>query len=242
MFFIVSTFAVSILSCKKESISVDNTLNNATTNRVTAGTLQTLDLRPGAQDGQDAHVAWKADDPNWAETGNWGSFEELTPFIWTNNGALVKARVYINFIGLSVIPKNAAVVSAKLILYGLSSSLTAPQGNSTYPGSPYNIYGTNKCVVTQVTSKWDESTITWNKQPNYITNDAVAFGPSTSQFNWDAEVDVTKMVKRMVKYPSQNFGFAISLIKEDIYRSLVFGSSEAADVNDRPRLVVEYTL
>lgn len=238
-FFFTIVFTFFLQSCKKET---SNSVSlNAVSKSLVNSTFKTLDLRPGPDNGQDAYVAWKADDAHYA-TVNFNYVPELPPLTWTDGGAVVKQRIYINFVGLSAIPKNAMVTSARLFLYGISSSLNHPEGNSTYPGSNYSGYGTNKCFVAQVTSPWDETTITWNKQPGYTTTNVVSFGPSTSQWNWDAEINVTDIVKNMVKYPNKNFGFGIAQQKEQIYRSLVFGSSEAVNVDDRPRLVVDYTL
>lgn len=235
-FSVVCAALAAMISCKKENIVSRS--STGISNEVAKQTaIKVLDLRPGDQDGQDALVVWREDNPDYANLNN-GSFGELPITAWTNGGNLVKQRVYIQFTGLSAIPRTANVSSAKLYLYGLDNSLNSPQGNSRYPGSPYD--GSNKCVVAQVVDRWDESTITWNKQPGYSTSDFAFFGPSTSQWNWDTEIDVTKMVKRMVKYPRLNNGFAISLQNENIYRNMVFGASEAANENDRPRLVVEY--
>jgi hypothetical protein len=68
------------------------------------------------------------------------------------------------------------------------------------------------------------------------------FGPTTSQWNWDVVYDVIRLVKVMVRAPAFSGGFEIQLIQEDPYRSVIFGSSETDDVNNRPRLVVEYSL
>lgn len=154
-------------------------------------------------------------------------------------GALIKQRAYVKFTGLSAIPRNAKIVSATLYLYGLSSSLNSPQGNSGYLGSPYS--SQNACYLFQVTSPWDETTITWNKQPSFATNNSMIIPPTTTQWNDDAITDVTKMVRVMVRNPALNQGFVIALVNEAIYRSVIYGTSESAEV-DRPRLVVEYQL
>ena len=199
-----------MVACKKEATTFGKTAENSVVNRSQAATLLTLDLRPNADNGQDAYVEWKADQPQTA-TANFNYVPELPVLTWTDGGAVVK--------------------SATLYLYGLSSSLNHPPGNS----------GMNKCYVAQVTSPWDETTITWNTQPGYTTTGIASFGPSTAQWNWDTQADVTNIVKRMVKYPNKNYGFGIALQREQIYNAVIFGSSEAAE-NDRPRLVVEYLL
>jgi hypothetical protein len=239
-FIVISFCILTLASCKKEAAR-SNLISANSSDNVAAGTTQTLDLRPGPDDGQDAYVEWNANDPSAAK-GNYNYVPELPIAAWTVNSSPIKERVYINFAGLSAIPTNAKIISAKLYLYGLSSSLNIVTGNSYYTGSPY--HDLNKCAITRVESrkKWDESTITWNTQPTFSTLDAVVFGPTTSQWNWDVVCDVTRLVKVMVRAPAFSGGFGIQLIQEDPYRSVIFGSSEAADENDRPRLVVEYSL
>jgi hypothetical protein len=238
---IISFFALILFSCKKET-TLNNLVSASNSENVTAGTVtQTLDLRPGPDDGQDAYVEWKADDAAFAKS-NYNYVPELPIAAWTVNSVPIKERIYINFTGLSAIPTNATIISAQLYLYGLPSSTNIITGNSRYQGSPYPY--SNRCIITRVESrkKWDESTITWNTQPTFSTLDAVAFGPTTSQWNWDVLCDVTRLVKVMVKKPAFSGGFGIQLIQENPYRSVIFGSSETEDVNNRPRLLVEYSL
>jgi len=228
-----------LFSCKKEATTI-NLISANSSGNAAAGTIQTLDLRPGPNDGQDAYVEWKADDTAFA-SANFNYVPELPIAAWTVNSVPIKERIYIRFTGLSGIAAKAKIISAKLYLYGVSSSGNIITGNSYYQGSPYP--DPNKCVIrrAEARKRWDESTITWNTQPSISTLDEVVFGPTTSQWNWDVVCDVTKLVKVMVKGAALNDGFAIQLQNEHPYRSVIFGSSEAEDVNDRPRLVVEYS-
>jgi hypothetical protein len=63
---------------------------------------------------------------------------------------------------------------------------------------------------------------------------------STLEWNYNASVDVTNLVKNMVASPSTNYGFGLRLVTENIYRDMVFSTCEAADSTKRPRLVVRY--
>jgi hypothetical protein len=63
---------------------------------------------------------------------------------------------------------------------------------------------------------------------------------STTQYNYNVtNLDVTNLVKDI--FSSQhNYGFCLQLQTEQIYRSLLFASSEFHDAARRPKLVVQY--
>ena len=96
-------------------------------------------------------------------------------------------------------------------------------------------------MVQKVTgANWDESTLTYGTQPSVTSTDEAILKPSTSQWNYNASVDVTNMVQSMIASPSTNYGFAIKLATEQLYRSVVFASSEEASRSLRPKLVIVY--
>ena len=199
-----------------------------------------LVLQPG-EEGQDALVQWKADDPRNANS-NAGSSNEIDGFAWTVFGQKVVGRSLIKFTGLSQVPSTAKVIGAKLFLYGRNTSGPLPQGNSSYPGSPYTFYGDNSLVIQGVKTPWDESTVTWNTQPKATDKREYVTAPSTSQWNSNTFVEVTELVKPMVADNAVNNGFMLRLAVEGIYRSIIFASSEEENANKRPKLVVIYKL
>ncbi len=241
-------------SCKKESkaptataldvvITTDNITDSDAPglyrNSPVAGYTK-LVLQPGEGVGQDAWIDWNAVDPNYANN-NSGTIDQFKILTWTISGVLTKSRSLIKFTELSQIPASAQYVAAKLFLYGLASSpIHLPQGNSYYPGSPYNSYGDNSVYVQRITSSWDESTVTWNTQPSSTVSGASVIPPSTSQWNYNAAVDVSNIVIPMVKDPSKNNGFKLKFTTEKIYRSMGFYSSEYTDATKHPNLVVIY--
>jgi hypothetical protein len=237
-------FACSVLflfSCQKEKISTPQLQailteenSDASVFKYDEGGITKLVLRPCAADGQDVYV----DKLGTLPSGNTNYVPELPINNWTNGGIPLNTRSFIRFDSLLLVPASATVVSAKLYLYGLSSSLNTPQGNSWYPGAPYG-YNKNDCYVQQVLAPWDETTLTYDNQPPTSTEDEGYLPASTSQWNYNAVIDVTALVQKMVANPATNFGFGIRLVNESIYRSVVFGSSEAAR-NARPKLVVKY--
>lgn len=225
---------LSLSSCKK----------NCTCLCPQQDSVKTLTLQPGPKDGQDCIVASRQGDGGLNAGANHNSNPDIDACQWTYGAegwGEGTNRVYIKFSDLSTIPKSAIVKSAKLSLYGGTSSVASPQGNSYYPGSPYNSYGDNKCWLKRVvTGNWNESTITWNNKPGVTEIDKVEVPASTSQWSYNVvDLDVTAMVKAMVT-ENKNYGFLFQLQSEKIYKNLVFLSSSASDASKRPKLIVEY--
>ncbi len=202
-----------------------------------------LYLRPGPADGKDVIIQNTAG----LSTTN-VNFKNIAPELsaseWTYfavGGGEGTIRSLIKFAGLSAVPANAVVDSAFINFYGLSSYQTAPQGNSYFPGSPYNSYGDNKCWLQQVTSDWVDNVVTWNTQPSVTTDGQVEMAASTAQYNYNAtHIDVTGLVKNMVATPAQNYGFMMKVQSEVLYRNMIFGSSWNTDSTKRPSLQVYY--
>ena len=215
----------------------------------TCVTEKTLTLQPGNAEGQDATTFDTQGCSSGAQYANndnvnFGSIADYHAMAWTYNAlgcATGQVRSYIKFTGLDVIPANAEIISAKLYLYGVPSSNSTPEGNSTYPGSPYESFGSNECWLKRVTANWSESTITWNNQPATTSDNEVSVPASTSKWNFDVlNLDVTNMVKAMINTSGANHGFCLMLKTEQYYRNLGFASSDHADASKHPKLIVVY--
>jgi hypothetical protein len=204
---------------------------------------KTLTFQPGPEDGQDCLVAYREFDNNLYATSNHNVTTDLVAIRWTYAGDGAGEgtnRSYIKFPGVSQIPQDAVVKSAKLSLYGVNSGVAASLGNSFFPGSPYEGYGDNKCWLKKVTEDWVESMITWNNKPGTVDANQVEIPASTSQWGYSVtDLDVTQLVREMVS-TGKNYGFCMQLQNEEIYRSMIFATSENQDSNKRPKLVVEY--
>lgn len=208
--------------------------------------IKTLILQPGPTEGQDARPA----DIQGCSPGNpYGNvandvydLADLAAGAWTfgaNGCSTGQLRSFLKFTGLSVIPQSATILSAKLSLYGVTSSVSWSQGNSYYPGSPYTL--TNELWLKRITASWSESTITWNNKPTVTDVNRVAIPASTLQWGYDVtNIDVTEMVKSMVNNANSNHGFCLMNQIEEIYRSMTFASSDHSDATKRPKLVVTY--
>lgn len=224
--FILLVSITGAVSCKKKKSNVVNP------------TTHTVTLQPGSE-GQDTYVS-KIDNNASDGNNNLNFSNEIVMGRWTAAaGGLASFRSYIKFTGLSAIPANATVTTAKLYLYGKSSSVTFPNGNSSYPGSAN---AENSSLVKRVVGgDWNQTTLTWNTKPGTTDVGQATITASNLQWNYNTVVDVTDMVKEMIAHPSTNYGFCIQLANESPYRSLIFATSEATDPSSRPKLVVDAT-
>lgn len=226
-------------SCIKREIPIPPPPSSTDSTVTVNDTDATLILRPDSTTGQDCYVSKLDTTPDGNTNLNWT--HEIVMSRWSlsqYNYDTVTQRSYIRFDGLAGVPSTATVTSAVLYLYGESSSITFPYGNSYYPGS-YN--PPNPALVQRVVGgTWDQKTIYWNNAPALTSIGQDTLPASTSEWNYNASVDVTNLVKNMVATPSTNFGFGLRLVTENIYRDMVFSTCEAADSTVRPRLIVRY--
>lgn len=244
---IISVFLTrSFTSCTKESPPeiIRDTLTIRDTIIVKDTVTHTLYLRPGPNDGRDVIVAYRENDGDAYANFNHIHNSDLSATRWTFNSENAGEGTYRSFVKFSALyglPDNAIIESAKLSLFGVSVGTAAPEGNSTYPGSPYSSFGSNKCWIKRVVENWNERTITWNNKPSTTDENQVEVPQSTARFNSDAEnIDVTKLVQDMLNDSKKTAGFCLQLQNEEIYRSINFASSRYADSVRRPKLVVVY--
>lgn len=206
---------------------------------------KTSTMQPGADKGQDCTVAYRETDGGARAAGNMNTLPNLIAAraTWNYSGAGEGSeRGYIKFVDIDSIPADAVIKSAKLSLYGVDASISPEitAGNSYYPGSGYASYGDNKTWLKRVAANWDQATINWNNKPATVEDNKVELPVSTTQWNFDVtDIDVTAMVQDMVT-KKQNYGFCFQLQVEQIYRFLVFGTSEVTNAAKRPKLVVTY--
>lgn len=208
------------------------------------GQTTTLVFKPNATVGKDAPICkFDNDCISTGETQtnadrNFGTEETLWMKDWTWNAVGCSGgtiRSLLCFTELSTIPSNAVIVSATLRLYGVTSDR-----NTSYPGAPASYYE-NTVVVQQVTSPWNENTVTWNTQPSTTMANQFIIPQSTSQYNWNytnSSSELVAMVQNMVS--GNNYGFMLRLQTEQHYRNMVFASSDHPDASLHPELEVTY--
>lgn len=206
----------------------------------------TVTFKPNAAVGKDAPIMRFDNNcvatPDSITTAymNYGSEETLWMKDWTwyavgcSGGTF---RSLICFTELNNIPDNAVILNATLRLYG-----TDADRNTSFPGAPSS-YHDNTVIVQQVTSAWDENTVTWNTQPTTTTANQFTISPSTSEYNWDCTIsnpNLVAMVQNMVS--GNNYGFMLRLQTEVHYRNMVFSSSDSPDSTLWPELEVTYVV
>ncbi len=166
---------------------------------------------------------------------------EFNMIAWTNSGALDTQRHLIKFdalTGSSVIPGGASVLSAKLVLCGMPSSPDGNYGNSNYPGSPYNSYGTNEGCVYPLAAPFDKYTVNWLTQPGVVDSDTVLTPVSYIHWNENDTIDVTATVGYLRTHG--NMGMMFKLPSEVHYRERIWCSSMYSDSTKHPLLIVTY--
>ncbi len=186
----------------------------------------TIVLQPDGSVGKDAAF------DNRLPNVNSGSHMEYIASAWTFNGDPVDTRSVIEF-DLSVIPEGAIITSALLSLYSFESSIN---------GTHSTLSGSNASVLKRITEAWEENTVTWNNQPA-TTAENQLFLPATTSSDQDfIDLNVTVLVQDMMEDPDNGHGFLIKLLNEAHYRRMVFGSSDAEDVELRPKLEICYSV
>lgn len=209
----------------------------------------TVTFKPNSYVGEDATLFMMDDNCipiGWLDTPgnlNYGQEEELGMVRWTyreNECKKGSTRSLLKFTELYTIPQNAIILSAELKLYGTPTGM-----NTYYPNKPPNFYE-NSLIVKMVTSPWNENTVTWNNQPTTTNQNSFITPPSNLQYNWDYSNNsnnLISMIQYMVSNPNSNNGFLISLQNEEReYRSMRFASSDNANSELWPELIVEYNI
>jgi type IX secretion system substrate protein len=183
---------------------------------------QTLTLHPNATVGKDAFVS------TLNPTTNYGTYVENDAIDWTVSGTPFTSRSFIYF-DLSALPVGATIISANMNLYGLTSSSNSQLST-----------GSNSCYLQNVTSTWNESTVTWNNQPTTTTTNEVTLAQSTSTSENYLNINVLSLVNDQIT--NSYYGFMLRLLNETTYNSMVFGSSDNTDTTKWPMLVVQYSV
>jgi hypothetical protein len=188
---------------------------------------RTLEYQPDGSTGVDAGV-FSCVECGYS-TRNFGNIQEFSA-IATTNGGSSNARALIRF-DLSNIPEGAVITSATLSLY---------YANSPSNGDHRYQWGSNSCKLQRVTSPWDEQTVTWATQPSVSSTNQVILPASTTETQDYPDINVTKLIADIVADQSKNYGMMLRLQTEEIYRQLIFASSDHPDATKRPKLVVKY--
>jgi len=101
-------------------------------------------------------------------------------------------------------------------------------------------FGDNQSYLLKVIEPWDENLVTWNTQPEYTFQNLVSIPTSTNNNQSYPDINVTLSVQDMITNPSSNYGWLLRLVTEELYKSMVFASSDNPVPEWRPTLTVIY--
>jgi len=172
----------------------------------------TITIQPGPQQGKDASVN------TVAPSDNYGNYNYLS----IGNYAGQISRSFLQF-DLSSLPVDVVIVDAYLKLF------------PTNPGD---------CSISlyQVTEGWEENTITWNNQPEFLTTPEDTLTIPVIVFTW-ISWDITSLLQEWVDGSIDNYGI---ILKKDIELPMTndliqcYSSDSMFDPTLRPKLETTY--
>ena len=201
--------------------------NFGTNKKMNTNPVRTFTLKPGAKQGKDAFASSFNGDKNY------GFHEEFSMFGWTNGGTPSTARQFIEF-EISHLAPNTVVHYAEICLF--NSPYTR---NGLRNGEHVGLDSLEGGIVSRILEPWDEDELTWNNMPE-TDDDLFLTFPPPEDLHDNLRIDVTDLVREMVKDPENSHGFAFRLQNENHYRALILGSSDCPDSTLWPQLKVSF--
>ncbi len=176
---------------------------------------QTVSIQPGPDVSMDAHVEEVIPD------GNLG----LSETIWIGEWAGGQAnRAYLQF-DLSSIPTTAVVLDAELALYYHNSSAAQPVDIGAY----------------EVTSSWNEGTITWNVQSTSAPTPEYVRSLQATATDYFISWYIDDLVQGWIDGSIANYGVVLRDIDETTTKACKgFYASEWVYGPRRPNLIIQY--
>jgi hypothetical protein len=190
-----------------------------------------LELQPGPEDGKDAMISNLAAEMNF---GDYKYFE--TTFLSEPVLTVMRSNRSLIYFSLDSLPKSAIIQKVTLVL---TYDLPVPF-DSIYmipdPNSAGEFYG---AVLQQIIEPWDEHKVTWNTQPKTTEFNQVYIYPFIRNSNV-IEVDVTGLFVNPGASVLPNYGMLFRLWPRDEFPGFRFASSDYAEPNMRPKLIIHY--
>ena len=175
-------------------------------------------FQPGTEDGKDAFVQSEIS----RQSSTSGNSERWNILGWTWDGSPGRVRQYFDF-DLSNLPTDASIDAATL-------EVTAANWVA-----PWCLSGSNSSKLEEVSGAWDEQSINWLNQPG---GSGVPLTIPANCSGGNMTIDVTNLAQAFS--PSGN-GLVWSLDNGNYYRALYFYSSDAPEIEKRPKLTVEWS-
>ncbi|NMM50330.1 DNRLRE domain-containing protein [Marinigracilibium pacificum] len=164
----------------------------------------------------------------------YGSHQRIEATAWTVSGQKYFYRTLLKF-DLSQIPSGSTILSAKLKLY----SDPAVTSSSAYNGNS-QLSGSNAVNLEKITESWNETTVTWNNQPNSDILESVWVQPSSTTTE-NIEINILEFVNEWLSDPSSNFGLKFKLDNEVYYRARNYASTNHPNSSIHPKLEIIYS-
>ncbi|WP_082189624.1 DNRLRE domain-containing protein [Lentimicrobium saccharophilum] len=177
-------------------------------------------IRPGIEDNKDAYV-------NSLYVYGYSNHQSLIASAWSYYGEFGIGRSFIDF-SLPSLPDSITNFSARLDLY------------YDYSATHVGHYGDNSCVIERIIQPWDENSIDWFNQPEVTTVSSVITSPTLYENQNLIGINVTDLIDDMYEDAQNSYGLRLSLLAENLYRSLILASGDHPDENIRPCLVISY--
>jgi hypothetical protein len=166
---------------------------------------------------------------NWYANPNSRS---LIASAWTHNFSPGIGRSFIRFL-LPELPPGTTNLKAYLNLYH--------DPNSGHTGHAYiSPADENAAIIQRVTEPWNSQNMNWLNQPG-VTSASSVILPKTNSSNQNfIGIDVTSMVEDCYDLEMTSVGMRISLLTEELYRSMIFASGNNPDPGRHPKLILTY--
>ena len=179
----------------------------------------TITLQPGPEEGKDVLIDSRFPDENF---GNSKSFRAT---LW---GYEVRSLIDFN---ISEIPPNAEILSAYLSLYAYYN-----EPNNEFHYGILSVWSMLRRIITP----WDEFTVNWNNQPFQTHENVIGLPTPQDPLQDYLDIDATNLIKDMIKYPQNSYGFVLrTYYSFGPYRAS-FVSSDHENPDVHPKLVITF--
>jgi hypothetical protein len=160
---------------------------------------------------------------------------------WSNLGPTLPNTNY-NTSTLELLLDSGRREKQLLIQFPLSSSITGKTIESAkLVFSGYcvgNIIGNVNSTVKKITSDWNESIVTWNSRPSYMSSSVGSLSAMNSGTVRNHEILINALAQEWASGVSPNYGMTMILSTNEGVCS--FASKEHADASRKPKLIVVY--
>jgi len=180
----------------------------------------TLVLQPGPES-KDAYI-------NDFFPENSGDYPNNFAMAGTSSGNPFVCRSLIEF-DLSDIPTGSFILEARLSLYFANN-----------PWNPHTHYGDNEALLRRIIEPWDEYTVTWYNQPLSTEENQVVLPVSEDPEQDYLDINVTSLIQDIYSNPGNSHGMLFRLATEEMYRRMMFASSDYEDPELWPKLLIIY--